>query len=308
MAVRALGKKVLKAIKNPRLACREVNKLTHQHVPFQRYEKSSTVFIDEDWDNLLILDACRFDLFEAENTIDGRLERRRSGASSTVEFLYRNVDGRDLTDTVYVTANGQVQNFSDKLDINFYDVVPLYADGWDKDLKTVPPEVVTEEAIEAERTYPNKRLLVHYVQPHFPFIGSDTEADKYRTDESTHDTAFWQRVLCGQTDLTRADLWDAYRETLRVTLPHVERIVSELDGKTVVTSDHGNLFGERSEPIPIREWGHPTGLYHEKLVEVPWLVCEGENRKRVAPEPAEDRSLKPDPAVVEDRLEDLGYK
>lgn len=308
MGVRSFGRTVLKGLKNPRLACREVNRITHKHAPVERYEKSGEPFIEAEWDNLILLDACRFDLFEAENTIAGTLDRRYSGASSTVEFLRANIDGRDLTDTVYVTANGQIQNYSDELAIDLHDIVMLYADGWDEQLGTVPPETVTERAIETAQEYPDKRLLIHYVQPHFPFIGSDSDIGTDRVGESEHDTGFWKRVLCGDIDADADEIWAAYRENLRLTLPHVETLIDALSGKTVITSDHGNLFGERSEPIPIHEWGHPTGIYHEKLVTVPWLVCEWTERKQIISEQSRVQELKPDPAVVVDRLEALGYK
>jgi hypothetical protein len=247
-------------------------------------------------------------VFATENTIPGQLEKRDSKASSTVGFLETNVDGADLTDTVYVTANGQIQHIEDELDVNFHDIWPLYADCWDDELGTVHPQQVTEKAIEAEQTYPNKRLLVHYVQPHFPFIATDTEADKRRLSESEYENQFWRRVFNNNIDLTEDQLWKAYRDTLLLALEHAEAAVSELSGKTVITSDHGNMFGERSHPIPIREWGHPHELFNRSLVEVPWLVCDHTTRKRIVAEDPQEQTLHPDPAVVADRLEDLGYK
>ena len=262
--------------------------------------------MEEDWDNLLILDACRYDLFENHHTLPGRLEKRLSKASSTVGFLQTNIHDHDLRDTVYVTANGQVFNFQDELDIQFHDVVPLYADGWDEELGTVPPDVVTDAAIEAQSDYPNKRLLVHFVQPHFPFIGADTEADKVRKTDGAD--PFWLRVSRGAVDMSADELWEAYRLTFEEMLPDVERLMTELNGRTVVTSDDGNMFGERAHPIPIREWGHPSGIYTRELVQVPWLVHESGSRKRIVPEEPTTADLKADPAVVEARLRDLGYK
>lgn len=295
------------AFRNPRLVCRELNRVAHRVVPRWNHRVRGDDFVDADWDNLLVLDACRYDLFADENTIEGDLQQRRSRASSTVGFLRTNVSGKDLTDTVYVTANGQVHNHADELDVNFHDVLPLYAEEWDDDLGTVPPDAVTDRAIEAGEEYPNKRLLVHYVQPHFPFIGADTTEDKHRIKENEYDRPFWRRVFDGNSSLTREEIWAAYKDTLRMALPHAERAVESLSGRTVVTSDHGNMFGERGYPIPIREWGHPDGLYYPQLVEVPWLVVDG-NRRRIVSEPPQDRDLAPDPAVVKDRLEDLGYK
>lgn len=280
--------------------------MLHSTVPRWNYAERGTNFLDEDWDNLIILDACRYDLLAANDALPGELEKRVSKAASTVDFLRTNLDGGRFHDTVYVTANGQIFNFRDELDIEFHEVVPLYAEEWDDQLGTVRPEDVTRRAKEANETFPNKRLLIHYVQPHMPFIGSETEADKKR--ESDGEDPFWLRVFCDNVDLSADELWDAYEATLREALPHVRELMEELPGKTVVTSDHGNMFGERAHPIPIREWGHPSGIYTPELVEVPWLVHNNGSRKRIVPESPLDTDLKSDPAVVEERLKDLGYK
>ena len=63
--------------------------------------------MDADWDVLLILDACRFDLFSDVIDIPGDLRRVHSLGSSTEEFLRANFANETLHDTVYVTANPQ---------------------------------------------------------------------------------------------------------------------------------------------------------------------------------------------------------
>lgn len=283
-----------------------VNRVLHSTVPRWNYAERGTDFLSEDWDNLIILDACRHDLLAANGSLPGDLQKRESKAASTVDFLKTNLDGGRFHDTVYVTANGQIFNFRDEIDVEFHEIVPLYAEEWDDESGTVRPEDVTRRAKEASERFPDKRLLIHYVQPHMPFIGSETEADKRR--ESDGEDPFWLRVFCGEVDLSPDELWAAYEATLELTLPHVRELMSDLPGRTVVTSDHGNMFGERAHPIPIREWGHPSGVYTPELVEVPWLVHDDGSRKRIVTEPPRDTELKSDPAVVKERLEDLGYR
>ena len=66
------------------------------------------------------------------------------------------------------------------------------------------------------------------------------------------------------------------------------------------------MVGERAFPIPIREWGHPRGIYTNGLVTVPWLVSEnGERCEITAGDSADSESVDED--VVADRLRDLGY-
>jgi hypothetical protein len=83
--------------------------------------------------------------------------------------------------------------------------------------------------------------------------------------------------------------------------------MKNLDGKTVVTADHGNMVGERAFPLPIREWGHPRGLYTDELVDVPWLVHENEPRREIRIGESKNQSETVDQDVVADRLKQLGY-
>jgi hypothetical protein len=173
----------------------------------------------------------------------------------------------------------------------------------------VLPETVTEAAIDAATTYPNKRLLVHYVQPHYPFIATD--ADPFEADQAfmrPDEPGSWHRRLTGDVDARREDIWAAYAANLDRAVPAVADLMSAIEGKHVVTSDHGNMVGERARPVPTREWGHPRGLYTKELVRVPWLVHEtGERRSVRADSPvASDRSPDGD-GVVDQRLRDLGY-
>ena len=52
-------------------------------------------------------------------------------------------------------------------------------------------------------------------------------------------------------------------------------------GKTIITSDHGNLFGERIKPLYTREYGHPCGIYSKQLIKIPWLVTTNAERKEI---------------------------
>ena len=122
----------------------------------------------EDWDNLLILDACRFDMFERANTIPGRLESRRSKGSATLEFVRNNFAGERHYDTVYVTGNPFVS--TDAGDA-FHDLYEVWRTDWDDELGTVRPEPMCEAVLRANEAYPNKRLVGHLMQPHHPFIG-----------------------------------------------------------------------------------------------------------------------------------------
>ena len=101
---------------------------------------------------------------------------------------------------------------------------------------------------------------------------------------------------------------EAYRENLEITIPSVEKLLRELPGKSVVTADHGETFGERAWPVPIREFGHPRGVYIEELVAVPWHEHTNKPRRKIIKEKSGDTNDSISENVVEKRLSDLGYK
>jgi hypothetical protein len=268
-----------------------------------------TRVIEEDWDNLVILDACRFDMFEEQSHMQGDLQRRRSLGSESWEFLRKNFAGEECHDTVYVTANPHAPKLPDG---TFHAVVDLLEDGWDPEQRTVLPETMVVAARQAAEQYPDKRLLIHFMQPHFPFIGDAGRRLEHggierssADDDGNSKRHVWGSLRHGR--LQKAPVWEAYRENLDVVLPHVETLLESLSGKSVVTADHGNLLGERTRPLPVRGYGHPRGLDVPELRTVPWLVVEGEDRRSVVAEPPVDNDG-PDERVVKQRLEALGYR
>jgi hypothetical protein len=82
-------------------------------------------------------------------------------------------------------------------------------------------------------------------------------------------------------------------------------LIERLDGKTVITADHGNLVGERLSPVPVKGYGHPGYLRKDELVLVPWMELEYDSRREIVAEsPAEDTAQ---PEVDKEKLEALGY-
>ncbi|AUX10568.1 hypothetical protein AArcSl_2957 [Halalkaliarchaeum desulfuricum] len=269
---------------------------------------------NEDWDTLVVLDACRYDMFESTSQLDGRLSSRGSKGSSTTEWLQANFDGRDLRDTVYVTSNPQLERNRDRWDITLHETINVWLnDGWDDETGTVLAETMNEAALDAAERFPHKRLVVHYMQPHYPFVPVDTEFDKDHLRQITSTESgptgenVWNQKFIGTLDVSRDDLWTMYVRNLEYVLEHVEELLEELSGKTVVTGDHGNYVGERASPIPIREYGHPRGLYDEPVVRVPWLEYNrGERREIIADSVQSERNEVESEKVI-NRLRDLGY-
>jgi hypothetical protein len=290
------------------------------------YDNDGVDIMAEDWDNLVILDACRYDMFARTNTVDGELQSRRSRGSNTAEFLRRNFANRSFEDTVYVTANPQVNV---NLDDPFYETISVWHDQWDEELNTVRPTAMVEATLNAVERYPDKRIISHFVQPHYPFIGDTAnslvderagiELSKRQADgehsESDHEH-IWDLLKRGV--VSKSVVWDAYEETLEHALSHVDQLVTQLPGQTVITSDHGNLVGETPNPcpIPFEMYGHPPSVYADNLVTVPWLKIEAETRREIVSgdssitnerQDSNEKQDSPTDDKTSERLRALGY-
>ncbi|WP_199174850.1 alkaline phosphatase family protein [Halegenticoccus soli] len=263
------------------------------------YNTDGTNVFDEDWDNLLILDACRYDAFAEEADLPGTLESRTSRGSMTREWVRGNFSDRKLYDTVYVTGNGNFDYVRDKIGADIHAEVPLWRDehrtGAGKSI--TPPETVAEATLRCAEEYPTKRIVGHFVQPHTPYLGPTGERFDPRVP---------LKDIPRRYDVSVGEIARAYRENLSLVLEEVETLVAELPGKTVVTADHGELLGDRLRPVPVRDYGHPDGIYMDELVTVPWHVSINGDRKDIVSERPET-ATEVDVDEVKAHLRDLGY-
>lgn len=279
---------------------------------------SATPLVESDWDVAVLLDACRYDLFEeaADGRLPGTLERRRSVQSATPGYLRENFGDDDHHDLVYVTANPYVTTLLDET--QFHAVESVWVDGWDEKLQTVTPETMADRALAALETYPNKRILVHCNQPHAPFIGEtrlggrnysaireEALGGERPAPDDRRPTPFEQ---LGRGEVTKAEVWTAYRSNLQRALGPVERILTAGNGRIVVTSDHGNALGEFAKPFPLRVYGHPLNVLIPALVDVPYHVHENGPRRDIVEEaPSAAGSESHVPGKTAERLRMLGY-
>jgi hypothetical protein len=92
--------------------------------------------MDEEWDHLIVLDGCRYDYFSRLHCVhmEGKLERALSVGSNTEEWRDNSFPDR-YGDVVYVSTRA-----------------------------------VNRAAREALMQYPCERLIIHYLQPHCPYI------------------------------------------------------------------------------------------------------------------------------------------
>jgi len=229
----------------------------------------------DEWRTVVLLDACRFDAFERVNRLPGRLEKRISVASCTEDWVLRCLD-RPLPDVVYVSGSPYVSRWHFEqleVEMRLAHLEEVWRDGWDDDLHTVPPAAIAAAFDRLLPQLPDKRFVLHFMQPHHPYIGPVRLAK-----------AGWRRFfgameldvpeLEGDTPIemledgkvTREEVVAAYESNLAFVLGEVQRLLSRLPRPIVVTADHGEAFGECGN------FGHPCGTPLPELVEVPYLL------------------------------------
>jgi hypothetical protein len=324
---------MLEAICNPRdvisqrgrhYVGREINKQSHSRLGMRKYNHRGIDIFSEEWDNLIILDSCRFDYFKTkknEHQLPGKIESRISRGSQTPEWLWANFNNRELHDTVYITGNPMpywlgVSNPENKssrqqkygFDLNVHELVNVWKGSSNElqcgNITTVPADVVAERAIEAAKDYPNKRLLIHILQPHTPYLGTPTGDEIHQISEHP-----WKEKIRQELDVSVEKLRRAYDENVDLAVRAAKQIINSdsIKGKTVVSADHGELLWEKSSPIPIIEVLHPNKTYIENLVKVPWLVIGGDRRKIISENKNNIEKTDQD-SIATEQLEALGYK
>lgn len=268
-------------------------------------------FTERDWDYAVVLDACRFDAFKNtySDYLEGELRKVHSPASATPEWIRKTFTGNQSM--TYYSANPFINSLgmpiseigpikydyaaSEHID----EVIDLWNTEWDSEAGTVMPGRVTERVL--EDVPHSRRTVVHYMQPHAPFIGRGKSRINEKLRESfsslkngdetgvfglngrmsgvverLEETELAMKAgLLSSLDLrslvsllgsdTSEKLMEFHVENLEIVLEEVERLVEHLDGEVIVTSDHGEAFGENGV------WEHHAEMEEDVLTEVPWL-------------------------------------
>jgi hypothetical protein len=270
--------------------------------PYTVIEDQKKLIWRRGFDVLIILDACRYDVFEKviHEYLDGELKAVVSPASVTIDWL-KSVWVGVWKDVVYVSAapmvnkRGLLKEFNAK--DKFLDVVEVWDWGWDEDLITVPPQKVNlgvaitlaNMKVRGYKFPRDYKLVVHYVQPHAPYrmLGNITrrltkyeslktrildvnvrKLLQFRGDFSIDHILLGtlKDTLHGDEKVSKA-IRIAYEDNLRWVLEHVSNLVTRVKGKVIITADHGELLGE-------------YGLYFHmnlplpELRIVPWFIVK----------------------------------
>jgi len=253
----------------------------------RRYPKEKIVSVmQEDWDNLIILDACRYDTFI--EVYGEKCDYRISKGSSTPEFLKNNFNfnKKSYKNIIYITANPWVDKICKK---TFYKIISVWRYEWNEKLGTVHPKEVMKYAIQTEDNFPDKKLIIHFLQPHWWYISYPELVKKVAKEHPKGIIVGSPWPLIREGSVSLEDIYRAYNKDLKLVLHYALKLSKKLQGKTVITADHGEAFGEFAFPLPIRVYGHPSGLYIPALVKVPWLVIDKGKRKEIRTEGEKER-------------------
>jgi hypothetical protein len=286
-----------------------------------RYPLGTNIY-ERDWDLLIVLDACRVDAMRTvadEFDFVDSVDSIWSVGSSSHEWLCKTFTNDHLPairETGYISTNPNTPpTFRDGIrPPRSYSIPFMWAD-WDvvdeADFKllrqihkhdyedlfaTVDPELVTDHAIHAGRAHDFDRLIVHYFQPHRPYIAEAFPEERPVTATEDHP---WSALRDGSAD--RDEVWELYLDNLRLALASVQRLLANTSAEDVViTADHGDLFGE------LGLYGHPEGVAHPNLKKVPWVETTATDERTSTPQVDIDRQ-EGTTVDVEAQLDHLGY-
>lgn len=272
--------------------------------------------MDEDWDNLILLDACRYDTFIKFSPFNEPTERKLTKGTTTLKVYNENFDDREMYNTVLISGNAAIGNIVS--DLEFFKFIGLWGDKeyiekGKQYRDIVTPEEVMSQTREVVAKHSDKRIIAHFLQPHPPFIIRNGERIPMDSPYRSY-PGIWKQQIPPE------EFRKTYEENVKYILEKIEEFVLDLPGKTVVTADHGELLGE-SIPFYYKllhsrwsihkshryEFGHYSILSHPALATVPWVEIESENRRDISAGEGR-KEVTMDEEVIEYRLEVLGYK
>ncbi len=222
-------------------------------------------YLEENWDYLLVLDACRFDVFSeviADKLWKGGLEKVNSQANHT-QAWYR-THWAEPNDVHLITANPHPYlDGSGPAFKNFKSDTRAWREG------QIDPRITLK--FFKERKKKGERYRIHLIPPHLPFLGkTGKKLFKKLGLRSITSPDVYEKIRQYGKEGNWDELKECYRENLSLVLDAIREHADLLsDGRTVLTADHGELLGE---------WGiyghppRPKSLRLRRILRtVPWF-------------------------------------
>jgi len=331
-------REVLNGIQNPKKASKYVaNKLVFQMrdyvVSSSSYRQIGRNIFEENWDMVIILDACRTDIMQIvkdEYEYINEIEKVRSVGGTSPEWMVNTFNNKykdDISNTGYITANphsksvfehrlerhfrgeGENNRMSDLNRIRKYGrsdyVTPeemgLYYPVWAEQDPSNDnyydlygsPRKLTDKVIRIDRERDLDKIVVHYMPPHTPYIINALREDR---DPKQYEESPWEYI---RKTGDRQKVKQVCADMLRWGIDEVKMLLENTSReRVIITSDHGDGFGEYGI------YSHHAGSLHPFIRKVPWITTTATDNKTYEPdtnlEQVEEHSAK-------ERLEALGY-
>lgn len=285
-----------------------------------------THVLHKEWDLLIILDTCRYDAMQAvsdEYDFIDCVEKFYSRGGSSPDWIahtFAKTFEKELEETVYVTANPHAETvLQDREYIpnkhslaakRFYkygdwntvrpEKLKRFEQVWKYDSghsgepeveSYTPPRFITDRAIEISRNEDFDRMILHYMQPHYPYISNAIEESRglrsYEKNPKAVKKDGYHRV------------YSSYIDELRHVLDEIEILLENVDAdKVAISADHGDAFGKYCV------YGHNPGRIHPGVRYVPWVETSAVDKGTHTP----DFDYKMSSDGIEKHLQALGYR
>lgn len=283
-----------------------------------------SIWRDDEWDVLVVLDACRYDLMQEVapeyHNLPDDIDSWWSNASCSIDWIIRNFN--ECPDQAryagYITGNPFTHHTADDArtagltDGDLAYLARLYETHWQPvdggPVETIPPDVITDYGITAWRQRHEigmDKMILHYMQPHQPYrsrpdwVGVNKNLKNLVKNRTKAGACAWQE--CRKGRIEERELWKAYKNNLRWVLNDITgRLLPNVDGSVVLTADHGNAMGEWGE------WAHPPGAIGPAVRRVPWVRVNATDENSVTPDVDLDTNFGSD-HDANDKLSSLGY-
>lgn len=278
----------------------------------QRVNYGQSFWDRGDWDVLVLLDACRWDLMQSVASdwpfLPDDVQAVYSPASMSEEFLERHLTDEyedDIEETAMIAANAFTRHDWVR-EAGWSHLDEVWTHSWSDDDGTVLPRPVTDAAIDYWRRDDREadQMIVWYLQPHGPFVNEDWshgfEKSEIGDGAGIHKSV-WNRLRDGE--LTEDQLWGGYRRNLEFVLEDVQLLLRNLDAENVViSSDHANGLGEWGV------YGHPKYVPAPAVKRVPWVETTATDENGYDPEyQTRYEQTDTEEIDVDERLSALGY-
>lgn len=293
-----------------------------------------THVMDKEWDVLVVLDTCRYDAMQdVADEYDfiedvGKIWSRGAHSVEWISHTFSTDHRTELSETAYISANPfskvvidqhhqntdesaakRIRKYGDwdlispedlahlehvwEYDLDTADVKQLKEEGSIPEHVTLP-EHITDRGIDVWRNRQPERMILHYWQPHKPFIAN---ALKERRSLKPHEEEFFEYLR--DTD-DKETVYETFLDELRYVLDSVAVLLGNIDAETVaITADHGEAMGEYGD------YNHPMGILNPYVRYVPWVETTATDTGGYTPTTKLETRTD---ASVDETLEALGYK